>query len=118
MTNTTLDRRAVLRLSLLGLAAIPGTAVLSGAARAQDAGAVAPVQQLSAGLLQAMRAGHGTPFQTRYNTLAPIVDSAFDLSTILRTSVGLSWNSLPDAQKTQLQDAFRRYTVATFVANW
>jgi phospholipid transport system substrate-binding protein len=121
MTKNSLNRRGMLRLALLGLAA-PGIAALPGVAHAQDrapdAGAVAPVQQLSNQLLQVMRAGRGTPFQQRYEMLAPAVDQAFDLNTILRTSVGLRWSSLPPAQQQQLQQVFRRYTVATFVANF
>ena len=76
------------------------------------------MQQLSDQLLAVMRAGRNTPFQARYQMLEPAVDKAFDLATILRTSVGLRWPSLPAAQQQQLQEVFRRYTVATFVANF
>jgi phospholipid transport system substrate-binding protein len=118
MTKTELDRRGMLRLALAGLVAAPGLAGMSRAALAQDAGPVAPVQQLSNQLLAVMKAGRSTPFQSRYAALAPAVDSTFDLSTILRTSVGLRWSSLPAAQQQQLEQVFQRYTIATFVANF
>ncbi len=83
--------------------------------RAADANPVAPIQQLTDGLLLIMKAGTATPFAQRFSMLAPIIDSTFDLGTILRESVGSTWESLPQDQQTMLQDAFRRYTVASYV---
>lgn len=65
-----------------------------------------------------MHAGKAVPFLQRYNTLAPIIDAAFDLPTILQASVGLRWASLPQADQQRLLDAFRKFTVATYVANF
>ncbi len=110
------ERRQFLRLSAMaGLMAMP-----AGIARAQAAaGPAAPVQQLSAGLIAAMQAGSGgVPFTQRFAALAPVVDQVFDLPTVLRTSVGLSWTSLPPDQQAELENAFRRYTVAAFVSNF
>jgi phospholipid transport system substrate-binding protein len=116
--NTDIDRRSMIRLALFGLVAAPALGALPITARAQAAGPVAPIQQLSNQLLAVMRAGRNTPFQSRYQMLAPAVENAFDLDTILRTSVGLRWPSLPADQQAQLQQVFRRYTIATFVANF
>jgi phospholipid transport system substrate-binding protein len=85
------------------------------AVASEDPSAVQPVQQLVDGLLQIMKAGTGTPFQQRYDTLAPIVERAFDLPTILHESVGPTWSSLPADQQDMLMQAFRRYTVASYV---
>jgi phospholipid transport system substrate-binding protein len=74
-------------------------------------------QQLIDGLLQT-KAGPGTPFSQRFAMLAPIIDRTFDLETILRASVGPTWASLEPDQQTQLADAFRCYTVATYVNNF
>jgi phospholipid transport system substrate-binding protein len=97
-------------------------AILMGAtlpARALDSAAVvAPVQQLVDGLLKVMKAGPGTPFATRYDMLAPMIDETFDLAAILQESIGPSWSTLPPDQQTTLTDAFRRYTVATYVNNF
>jgi phospholipid transport system substrate-binding protein len=85
-------------------------------ARATDEAAVmAPVQQLIDGLLQAMKAGPATPFTQRFDMLAPVIDQTFDLSVVLRESVGAFWAALPSDQQTMLTEAFRRYTIATYV---
>ena len=65
-----------------------------------------------------MKAGKQTSFQARYTMLAPAVDQAFDLPAVLAVSVGPRWASLPPDQQNRLLDAFRRYTVASYVANF
>ncbi len=103
----------VRRRDLLAVAA--GAAVFGGmpAFAAESDPVSAPIQKLVDGLLSVMKAGKETPFNQRYAMLAPIVDSTFDLSTILRDSVGATWASLPPDQQTMLEDAFRRYTVSS-----
>ncbi len=88
------------------------------AGAADDSAAVAPVRRLLDGLLQVMKAGTGTPFAGRFAMLAPVIDHTFDLPAILRESVGPSWAALPPDQQTMLTQAFRRYTVATYVNNF
>ena len=85
---------------------------------ASDAAVIAPIQQLVGGLEQVMKAGVGASFSQRFNMLAPIVDRTFDLGAILRESVGASWATLPPDQQAMLTEAFRRYTVATYVNNF
>lgn len=78
----------------------------------------APIQTLDQALLRVMKAGRGTPFATRVQMLTPAVDSALNLSAILRQAVGPNWATLtPDEQK-RLLAVFRQYTVATFVENF
>src|SRR5689334_10096533 len=77
--------------------------------------AVAPIQLLVESLIEIMKAGPTTPFQQRYATLAPVIDRTFDLSSILQESVGSFWASLPPQQQAMLMDAFRRYTVSSYV---
>lgn len=105
---TRLPRRAVLGAALLAPLA----------ARAADPDASAPIAALNAGLIQAMRSGKATPFPQRFAALAPVVDRAFDLGATLQAVVGPRWAGLPPAQQSQLLDVFRRYTVATYVANF
>lgn len=81
----------------------------------QPEAAVAPVQQLIDGLLRVMKAGNATPFQKRFDMLAPVIDQCFDVNVILQNSVGPSWEMLPPDQQQMLVQAFRRYTVATYV---
>jgi phospholipid transport system substrate-binding protein len=82
---------------------------------AEEPAAIAPIQQLIDGLVQIMKAGPGTPFHQRFETLAPVIDRTFDLAAILQESVGASWPTLPPAQQAVLTDAFRRYTVSSYV---
>src|SRR6202035_2690251 len=107
----TLTRRALV---LAGPAALAGSAI-SAHADGGAAAAVAPVRQLLDGVLLTMKAGSSTPFPRRYDMLAPVIDRVFDLDAILRSSVGLSWSSLPPDQQDQLRSAFRRYTIASYV---
>ena len=92
-------------------AAIPAHAM-------DDAAIIAPIQQLVDTLLKVMKSGTATPFAQRYNILAPVIDQTFDLAAVLQESVGPSWASLPPDQQAMLAQAFRRYTVVTYVNNF
>ena len=100
---------------LLLIAASPATRI-AWANTASDA--TATVERFNMALLAAMKAGGQTDFGYRFQALAPAVDQAFDLSSVLAVSVGLGWPSLSQDQQGRLLDAFRRYTVASYVANF
>jgi phospholipid transport system substrate-binding protein len=106
----TITRRVALAALLL-----PCFAPLAAAA---DAEASAPIAALNRGLVAGMRAGKTTPFAQRFTTLAPLVEAAFDIPGILQASVGPRWSALAPAQQSQLLDVFRRFTVASYVANF
>ena len=108
-----LGRRAL----ALGIVTVAAVAPREDAAAA-DADAVAPIQALNQGLAAAMRAGKQTPFAQRYASLAPMIERAFDLTAILKASVGLRWASLPPADQQKLLDVFRKFTVSSYVANF
>jgi len=78
----------------------------------------APIEQLNAGLLQAMKAGKASPFRQRYDLLAPFVVRAVDLDIILQNGIGPSWASLSTDQQAALRTAFPRYSIATYVAHF
>jgi phospholipid transport system substrate-binding protein len=108
-----------------GLLSFAATAFVAGipwrptAAETTDgAGASAPIQQLDAALLAAMKAGRNTPFAQRFAALAPVIEQTFDLDAVLAASIGLRWPDLPGDQKERLLAAFRRYTVASYAANF
>jgi phospholipid transport system substrate-binding protein len=109
-------RRGMLTLAAASLltAAIPWQP----ASAETEAPPTEPVQQFNAGLLAAMKAGEQTPFAERYRALAPVVQQVFNLDAVLATSIGLSWAALPDAQKATLAQAFTRYTVSSYLANF
>ena len=96
-----------------GVAAVCGLAHMALAAEM-----TAPIEQLDAGLLQAMKAGKNAPFRQRYDLLAPLVIRAVDLDTILQGGVGPGWTSLTADQQAALKAAFQHYSVATYVAHF
>ncbi len=101
----------------LGLAAAFACAPLPTAA--DDTAEVrAPIVTFYKGLEAAMKAGQAMPFRQRFDILARALDQVFDLETILRVSVGLRWSSIDAAARSTLLEAFRRFTVATYVANF
>jgi phospholipid transport system substrate-binding protein len=108
-----LDRRMLLRLALCCTAAVLGTAPASIASET-----TAPVEQLHAGLIEIMKAGKSVSFRQRYDKIAPVISRTFDLEAIVRQVIGLRWTSLPPEQQAALTDAFRRYTIASYVANF
>jgi phospholipid transport system substrate-binding protein len=89
---------------------------LGHAALASDV--TAPIEQLDAALLQAMKAGKAASFQQRYDMLAPAVIRAVDLDYILTAGIGASWATLPADQQAALRAAWQRYSVATYVSNF
>ena len=110
MNSIGYKRRAVLAAGVgaVALRALPGWA--------QADAAVAAIQRLVDGLQQVMKSGSAkAAFESRYAALAPVIESVFDLPQILRESVGSTWESLPPDQQSMLQDAFARYTIASYV---
>ena len=112
-------------LVLLGTvpAAAPALAQMTGPAATQVAQAstgqdspAAPIAALYAALGQVEHA-HGS-FAERAQMLAPSIERAFDLQTVLRNSLGLRYRTIPEAQKAALLDQFRQFTVARYVSNF
>ena len=113
MSVSSSNRRVLLRLVLVIIA------VAVGWGRAATASEItAPVEQLHAGLISIMKAGKTVSFRQRYETIAPVIGRTFDLAAILRQVVGPRWAALPTDQQAGLADAFRRYTIASYVANF
>jgi phospholipid transport system substrate-binding protein len=110
MTTRPLRRRGMLAMTVAILVqiAFPLRAIA-------DNPVLAPIDQLIEGLLRVMKAGKSTPFSQRFDGLAPVIDQTFDLTTILKESVGAAWQSLPPDQQAMLFKAFRRYTIASYV---
>jgi phospholipid transport system substrate-binding protein len=109
----------LLRRSLLGFVLI-AAAPLRRRALADTAptDATAMIKRFNDALLAAMKAGEQTGFSRRFQALAPEVDQAFDLPAVLAVSVGPGWASFSPDQQNRLLDVFRRYTVASYLANF
>jgi phospholipid transport system substrate-binding protein len=82
---------------------------------AADPAVIAPIQGLCDSLITVMKAGSKTPFSQRFDMLAPAADRALDMGTILQVSIGSMWNTLSADQHSTLLDAFRRYTINSYV---
>ncbi len=65
-----------------------------------------------------MRSGRRTPFATRFDALAPVIERVFDLETVLKVSVGMRWSSFDEATRERLAAVFHRFTIATYVASF
>jgi phospholipid transport system substrate-binding protein len=105
-----LPRRLLLGAVLIGAVPVRSQA----ASDAVDA----PIRAFYTDLEAQMRLGRATPFKQRFDALTPAVERLFDLDTILRVSVGLRWSTLDATTQAALERAFRRFTVATYVANF
>jgi phospholipid transport system substrate-binding protein len=92
---------------------------VAGQARAQaTTGGAAQIERLNAALLTAMKGGQSTPFAQRFQMIAAVIDQSFDLPVIFQRSVGPHWAAMSADEQAELLSAFRRYTVANFVANF
>jgi phospholipid transport system substrate-binding protein len=105
------------RRTLLAAVAVMASA-RSAPAQPADMGLAQPLADLYAALEAVMRAGHTTPFPQRFDILAPVVDRVFDLETVLKVSVGMRWDGMDPASRARLLRVYRRFTVATYVANF
>jgi phospholipid transport system substrate-binding protein len=110
MTASCFRRRRFV--AFVGALLIP--AGVSGAALAEDP-VLVPAHQLIDGLLKIMKAGSSTPFSQRAAMLAPVIDQTFDLTTVLKTSVGSAWETMTPDQQATLLKSFRQYTIASYV---
>lgn len=113
--QTGLPRRGLFMMAAGALLVLP----MGQAARAEAGSeAAAPVEQLNASLIAAMKAGGRISFAQRMGMLQPAVDQAFDLPAVLQASVGPRWTGLSTADQGALLAAFQRYTAANYAANF
>ena len=109
-----LERRSCLR-SLLSAAAILAGFALPGHSIAADADpAVATIRAFYDVLLTNMKQADQLGVQGRYDKLAPVIRSTFDLAAMTRIAVGPEWTTIPPEQQASLLDHFARMTIATY----
>src|SRR5260221_5035924 len=65
-------------------------------------------------LLAVMSQAKTLGYRGRYKLLEPTVSQTFDIRTMTRTAVGLSWAELSETQKDRLTEAFYHFITATF----
>lgn len=104
------------RRRVLGSIAAALAALLAVPARAadDDAAVTAPIRAFYDALLDAMRRAKALGIKGRYDRLAPVIESAFDLAAMTRIAIGPRWTSIPKEQQAALVDGFSRMTIATY----
>lgn len=113
-----IQRRLLLTRLLVGAIMASPLPVRAYAQSAGDGDPKAAVEIMNAALVAAMKAGARASVAQRFAIIAPAVDQAFDLPTVLKNSVGLRWAGMPDEEKTRLLATFRRYTIMNYVASF
>ena len=108
-----MKRPAALFASLLAVSVLAVAPV-----RAAAPEAAAPITALDDALLRIMHEGKGTPFAQRYAMLSPVVSQAFDLDTVLATTIGPRWQSFSPAEQQEIRAEFLQFTVASYVSNF
>ena len=116
ITAVDIDLRRRSFLALAVAAAVPASRRAS--ASPAQAEAAATIARFDDALLRVMQAGTATEFSRRFDLIAPPVDQTFDLPAVLAVSIGPGWPTLPPDQRARLLTEFRRYTVASYVANF
>jgi phospholipid transport system substrate-binding protein len=113
MTRSSTTRRS---LTLAGLALCAGLAIPASFAAATTAtsGGAATVRAFYTTLLDTMRNGVQLGAQGRYARLTPAIQQNFDIPFMTRLAVGPEWNSLSQAQQTDVTQAFERYVAAIY----
>ena len=96
----------------LGLSLIVGMLVEDAVAHAPDP--QSNVRGFYDTLMNTMKNGRSLGQSGRYARLAPVVDRIFDVPSMTRLTIGVSWATLPPAQRQQLTAAFRHYIAATY----
>jgi phospholipid transport system substrate-binding protein len=87
-------------------------------ASAGDRGASELVEKLHTALLSAMKDGDKIGYQGRFDSLAPVIKSSFDMPFVSRTVLGKHWESLNNEQRSRFVEAFTHMSIATYAANF
>ncbi len=107
------------RQTLLGAAAVVvGLALPANAQNRETDPAVAPIRAFYDTLLAAMKEANQLGVRGRYDKLAPVIRSTFDLPAMTRIAIGPDWNAIPPEQQTALVDGFAQMTIATYASRF
>ena len=96
------------------MAMLAGLALPCPAAAAEVDPAAAPIRAFYDALLAVMKQAEQLGVRGRYDKLAPVIRSTFDLPAMTRIAVGPEWTAIPPEQQTALLDNFARMTIATY----
>jgi phospholipid transport system substrate-binding protein len=115
MGHAAIERRSARRRWLVAsLALAAAFTIPCGAAEPKTDPASARIRVFYDALLDAMKHAKELGVQGRYDRLAPVIRSTFDLAAMTRIAVGPGWTSIPVEQQTALAENFARMTIATY----
>ena len=72
------------------------------------------IENFHAVLLRVMKEAKSLAAKERYTKLEPAIVTAFDLGFMIRVASGTAWRKASDEHKSQLTEAFRRMSIATY----
>lgn len=87
-------------------------------AHAQEAAPKATIDAFYGTLLGVMKQAKTLGYQGRYAKLEPVVDKTFNLHDMGRLAIGPQWSKLSPDEQARLFDVFRRFTVASYAAQF
>jgi phospholipid transport system substrate-binding protein len=87
-------------------------------ASAIDQGATEVVERLHSTLIAVMKDGDKLGYQGRYDQLAPVIKSSFDMPFISRTVLGKYWETFSNEQRSRFVETFTQLSIATYAANF
>jgi len=87
-------------------------------ASAGDRGATEVVEELHSTLLAVMKDGDKIGYQGRYDQLAPVIQSSFDMPLVSRTVLGKYWETFNSEQRSRFIEVFTQLSIATYAANF
>jgi len=114
LSGTSARRRHVIAALALLLAApllVPTEAVAQESPKAT-------IENFYATLLGVMKQAKTLGYQGRYAKLEPVVDKTFNLNDMGRLAIGPQWAKLSPDEQARLLDVFRRFTVASYAAQF
>ena len=108
-------------LAVLTVSAISGTwASTPAPATGETAGdsPTALVESLHETLVGVMKEADALGYQGRYQRLAPVLESTFDLDFMGSKALGRHWKDLEPAEHQRWLEAFHRFTIANYAARF
>ena len=85
---------------------------------AQDTAPKATIDAFYGTLLGVMKQGKALGYQGRYAKLEPAVNKTFNLHDMGRLAIGPQWSKLSPDEQARLLDVFKRFTVASYAAQF
>ncbi|MBI4005714.1 MAG: ABC transporter substrate-binding protein [Gammaproteobacteria bacterium] len=86
--------------------------------QAEETDATFVVEELHTALLNVMQKAESLDFQGRYDTLAPVIQSRFDIPLIAKVVLSRYWNELDQQKQNSFIELFRRLSIATYASRF